>query len=417
MSLQIVSGKPGSGKSYHTVYLLLAQIEDWARYEQKEGKPFERVLYTNLTLDTEKINAYLSDRIGQEVDISHYIKSIDENVRMQFAASEGRFPLAILPQNALIVIDEVQRLFGSEMDGDKKNKKFEVEFRNYISTHRHHGHDLIFITQHTDNISKAIIAMAEKLYQIENAKSGCLSFPLNIPFADIDVVKEAFGIKGQFYRCSVGKYQGRRVRWDGEVTSHLMSQSIFACYSSHTMCDVSSDRPSLNLSRFGAILWITKKHAWHLGLKVIIAVFAVSFGIHICKQLPSILSKSLSSSLIPANIAPSLEKTTVPNMSPGSPAPLVPGIPPSQIIPPVPIGHGCNDPNCTIDHSKVLPLPVRKTDEKITALFPLGVITDNGRRKIGQPIIIEGEEETIKSISVRQGSVTFESGKIVMVPK
>jgi len=222
MSLQIVSGKPGSGKSYHTVILLLSDLENWARYELKEGKPFERVLYTNLTLDTEKINAYLSEKIGQEVDISHYIFPIDENVRMQFAVNEGKFPLAVLPQNALIVIDEVQRMFGSEMDGDKKNKKFEVEFRNYISTHRHHGHDLIFITQSTDNISKAIIAMAEKLYQVENAKSGSLSFPFNIPFADLDIVKEAFGIQTQFYRCSVGKYQGRRVRFGGEVTSHLM---------------------------------------------------------------------------------------------------------------------------------------------------------------------------------------------------
>ena len=413
MSLQIVSGKPGSGKSYHTVVLLLAQLEDWARFELKEGKPFERVLYTNLTLDTEKINAYLFDKIGQEVDISHYIFSINEDVRRQFAANEGKFPLAILPQNAMIVIDEVQRMFGSEMDGDKKNKKFEVEFRNYISTHRHHGHDLIFITQHTDNISKAILAMAEKLYQVENAKYGSLSFPLNIPFADIDVVKESFGIKGQFYRVSVGKYQGRRVKFDNEVTSHLMTQEVFACYSSHTLSDVSSDRPSLNLSRRGAILWFTKKHGWHLILKLIAAVFIVLFALHFFKQMPLIITRTLSSTLTPAKMSPAPEKTTVPKMSPAPP--VVPGIPPSQIIPPAPIGHGCNDPNCTIDHS--VPVPLMKPNEKITAVFPLGVITDNGRRKIGQPVSIDGTEEIIKTINVRQGVVVFESGKMVMVPK
>ena len=415
MSLQIVSGKPGSGKSYHTVTLLLADLEDWARFELKEGRPFERVLYTNLTLDTEKINAYLSEKIGEDVDISHYIRQIDENVRLQFAASDGKFPLAILPQNAMIVIDEVQRMFGSEMDGDKKNKKFEVEFRNYISTHRHHGHDLIFITQSTDNISKAIIAMAEKLYDIVNVKSGSLSFPLNISFADIDVVKEAFGIKGQFYRCSVGKYHGRRVRWDGEVSSHLMTQDVFGCYSSHTLSDVTSDRPSLNLTRFGAILWITKKHAWHLSLKVIIASFVFFIAVNFFMKMPGVVTKSLTKSLVSNKLSPVPEKTTVPDMTMLSTAPVVPGIPPSQIIPPAPIGHGCNDPNCTIDHSATV--SVMKPNEKITAIFPLGVITDNGRRKIGQPVSIDGTEEVIKVINVRQGSVTFESGKIVMVPK
>ena len=418
MSLQIVSGKPGSGKSYHTVVLLLAYLEDWARFELKEERAFDRVLYTNLTLDTDKINAYLSDKIGQEVDISHYIFSIDEDVRRQFAANEGKFPLAVLPQNAMIVIDEVQRMFGSEMDGDKKNKKFEIEFRNYISTHRHHGHDLIFITQHTDNISKSILSMAEKMYQIENAKHHGFPFPINISLADVDVVKEAFGIKGQFYRCSVGKYQGRRVKFDKEVTSHVMKQEVYACYSSHTMSDITSDRPSLNLTKWGAIWWFTKKHAWHLGLKVIVAGFLLFWGLHLIKQFPVIITSALSKSLMPANFVPSSTKTTNPSMLMRSPAPpVIPGIPPSQIVQPMPISHGCTDPNCTIDHSQPIPIPVMKPNEKITAIFPVGVITDNGRRKIGQPVSIDGEEEIIKTINVRQGSVLFESGKRVMVPK
>lgn len=413
MSLQIVSGKPGSGKSYHTVTMLLAQLEDWARFEQKEGRPFDRVLYTNLTLDVAKINEYLSKSIGHEVDVSHYIQPINEDVKRLFAESGGKFPLALLPQNAMIVIDEVQRMFGAEMDSDKKNKSFEIQFRNYISTHRHHGHDLIFITQHTDNISKAIIAMAEKLFQIENAKHHGFPFPINIPFADIDVVKEAFGIKGQFYRVSVGKYQGRRVKFDKEVTSHVMRQDVFSCYNSHTMSDISSDRPSLNLSKMGAVWWITKKHAWHLFLKTVIAVFLVFWGISLFKQFPVIMTKALSKSLTPSKLVPDSEKTTVPEVPPPSPA-VVPGNRPMTMTAVVPVtGHSCGNPNCTEDHS----LPVLKSNEKITAVFPLGVITDNGRRRVGQPVSLDGVEEIIKSINVRQGVVSFESGKKITVPK
>ena len=415
MSLQIVAGKPGSGKSYHTITMLLRFFEDWSTFERKEGRPFDRVLYTNLPLQTEAINAYLTKKTGHETEIDHYIRPIDEDVRREFAASGGKFPLSVLPQNAMIVIDEVQKMFGSEMDSGSKDKTFQVEFRNYITTHRHHGHDLIFITQSTDNISKAILSQAEKLYEINNLKSAGLKFPINIPMADLDVVKEAFGNKSQFYCCKVGKYSGRRVKFDGEATRHVMTAEVFACYNSFTLSDVTSDRPSLNLTRCGAVFWLAKKHGWHLGLKLIVALFVLFWALHLIKNGPNILVKTLSNSLTPAAIqSPSnSDKTTTPKMS--SAPPVVPGIPPSQIVQPVPMGHGCNDPNCTHDHS--LPLPMPKSDEKITAVFPLGVVTDKGRRKIGQPIMIKGEEEIIKSISVRQGVVSFESGNKITVPQ
>ena len=420
MPLQIVVGKPGSGKSYHTVTLLLKYLEDWAMFERKEGEPFDRVLYTNLPLQIDAINAYLAKKMAyDDVDISHYIQPIDENVRLRFAESGGKFPLAMLPQNSMIVIDEVQKMFGAEMDSDRKNKAFQVEFRNYITTHRHLGHDLIFITQSTDNISKAILSQAEKLYDIENAKNSSLKFPINIPLADIDIVKEAFGIKGQFYRCKVGKYTGRRVnKKEGEVTSHVMTKEVFACYNSYTLSDITSDRPSLRLSRRAAIWWIFKRHAWHLALKLIVALFVLFWAIYFMKNFPTLLSNGLSSAITPASAKtphtpPAPEKTTVPQMTPPRPAPLS-----SQRsnVRPLPGNTGCTDPHCTHDHS-LPPTPPPKSSERITAIFPLGVITDNGRRKIGQTVMIEGTEETIKVTNVRLGVVTFESGKKITVPK
>ena len=420
MSLQIVQGKPGSGKSYHTVTMLLQYLEDWALYERKEGLPFERVLYTNLPLNTEAINEYQTKKTGDETDVAHYVKPIDENVRKQFVQCGGKFPLAVLPQNSLIVIDEVQKLFGAEMDTDKKNKQFNIEFRNYVSQHRHYGHDLIFITQHTDNISKQILAMAEKLYQVENMKHYGLPFPFNIPFADLDVVKEAFGIHNQFYRVSVGKYQGRRVKFDGEATSHLMTQDVFACYNSHTLSDVTSDRPSLKLSKVGAICWLVKKHAWHLVMKLMICVMALLIGYHFLMQLPGALAKGMTSSVggKPITSPVNSENVTVPIIPtppppyPAPPMPSFPAMPERELF--VPVNNGCGDPNCSHDHAQEIKL---KPNEKITALFPLGVITDNGRRKIGQPVSIDGTEEIIKHINVRLGVVVMESGKEITVPK
>jgi len=72
------------------------------------------VIYTNLPLQDVPINELLSQRIGETVDVSHYIRPIDEDVRKSFIQQQGRFPLATLGSNALIVIDEVQKMFGSE---------------------------------------------------------------------------------------------------------------------------------------------------------------------------------------------------------------------------------------------------------------------------------------------------------------
>ena len=421
MTLQIVAGKPGSGKSYHTVTMLLQHLEDWSKFERKEQRPFDRVLYTNLPLSVDSINEYLTKKTGEETDVSHYIKPIDEDVRRQFISSLGKFPLAILPQNSMIVIDEVQKLFGAEMDTDKKHQNFNIEFRNYVSQHRHYGHDLIFITQSTDNIAKQITAMAEKLYQVENVKHLSLPFPINIPFSDLDVVKEAFGIKNQFYRVSVGKYQGRRVRYDGESTSHLMHPEIFGCYSSHTLSSVVSDRPSLNLTRRGAILWLLKKHSFHLTVKIAIAAFVLVAGYRVLTHLPMALSSAMTSRF-KNNVAVTepvkMDDVTVlpppyPVNTPVSFNTLNGEIPLTVDGHSFEAVHSCGVAGCTHDHS----LPVLKKDEKITAVFPLGVITDNGRRKIGQPVMIEGTEEILKICNVRLGLVTFESGKEIQVPK
>jgi len=63
---------------------------------------------------------------------------------------------------------------------------------------------------------------------------------------------------------------------------------------------VTSDRPSLKLSKVGALLWLAKKHAWHLLLKLLIVVFMGYWAINLISQFPNILTKTLMASLKPA---------------------------------------------------------------------------------------------------------------------
>ena len=166
--------------------------------------------------------------------------------------------------------------------------------------------------------------------------------------------------------------------------------------------------------------------------KTMIAVFGIYWAIHIIGQFPTILTKALEASMMKPTAAvtsPAPERSdyvTIPQIPPALPDHLVPpvyapvsssyagqfpNVPPSVVVP----SHVCTDPGCD-GHDHNAP-PKLKPNEKITAVFALGVITDNGRRRIGQPVSIDGVEEIIKATNVRNGVVVFESGKTVTVPK
>ena len=75
MSLSVIFGKPGAGKTYYAVMRIAEYLEDFCRFELQEGVEHERKIYTNLPLNFDAIDDYISDRLGTRA-CSHYFGNI-----------------------------------------------------------------------------------------------------------------------------------------------------------------------------------------------------------------------------------------------------------------------------------------------------------------------------------------------------
>jgi len=61
--LNIIAGKPGSGKSYHMTMLLVDMLTEWARYElRNNGELYDSSIWINIVLQEEGLNETISKR-------------------------------------------------------------------------------------------------------------------------------------------------------------------------------------------------------------------------------------------------------------------------------------------------------------------------------------------------------------------
>jgi zona occludens toxin len=139
----IHEGVPGAGKSYDAVKKILAAL--------KKG----RTIYTNIDgLDRPECLEYISSYIGTtREDLADILFFIEKGKIQNFwdYTAEG----------SLIVIDEAQLFFNSRDFSKQSNR----EFSDWASTHRHHGYDLILITQRAERIDTAVRSLAEFKYR------------------------------------------------------------------------------------------------------------------------------------------------------------------------------------------------------------------------------------------------------------
>jgi zona occludens toxin len=196
MSVHLLLGVPGSGKSYEAVtFHIIPAIE--------EG----RKVVTNLPLNVEHfLNVY-----GQ--NIANLIKIITPT-------GQNPIPFKTLEdfqddwkneknQACLFVIDECHRPFplGST---DKK-------IDEWFAEHRHKGHDVLLITQSYGKISKAIRDIVHIVYRVrKNVALGS---------SNSYIRKVQDGLRGEVVNTSIRKYD----------------KKYFSFYKSHTQSNASID--------------------------------------------------------------------------------------------------------------------------------------------------------------------------------
>lgn len=285
--ISIVIGKPGSGKSYHIVKYLFDEFCNMAR------TGIHRNIYTNITLNVDEINKAVKKRTKVDFDAAPLVNFLsDKDLRydtsrlrendlqvvirgskkcQEVALDSPAFFWNRIKNDSLIVIDEIQKYLGGIKEVGESEKQSLVE---YFSLHRHRKQDWIFLTQALMSLTVEVRRVSEVVYEVFNAKSMTLPWPLSIPLRDIDILMKGFGVYNQVYRVRRGLLDGTyKIQFENSAEVCKMDKSIFVLYQTHTLSAdnkatlVSDSQLPFELGKgagFRAIKWFLRKHIVHL---------------------------------------------------------------------------------------------------------------------------------------------------------
>jgi hypothetical protein len=361
-------------------------LSDWVDYENKNGVPFERILYTNIPLSVEKINEYLRKETGiKDCDVSKYIELLDDT----FFSSRSDW-WEEFENGAMVVIDEVHHYLPASIKRKSGGQDTADLFMNYVSTHRHRQQDIIFLTQHLNNIAVEIKRMAEVIYEVLNIKNTTVGiWPFKVQMEDIDLVRQSWGMPVQLAHIKRGVCSANTVEYDKQCDQFFLTPALFGLYQSHTLSNESLDRPSLKLGKVGSLIWIIRKYLMRFGVwgAVLIAVFIQ--GKSFIENLPLILERSLKFNM------------------------QVPAMEVKEVKDNLPAGNAANN-GVAVSSGSIIEVSrgtSASTDEEVIGFVTNGVITKGGIKRAGDVFMYKGVEETVKNVNLMHGIVFFSSGK------
>lgn len=135
-------GTPGSGKTYEAVQKILDNLS--------RG----RVVYTNIDgMQGDLCKEMIKGVTGlSDLALEIQLKELDHEQIFDFWNH--------VQPKSLIVLDEVQNFFGSREWQSEKNQIF----GRWASVHRHHGFEVVIITQNIERIDAAVRSLCEWTY-------------------------------------------------------------------------------------------------------------------------------------------------------------------------------------------------------------------------------------------------------------
>jgi hypothetical protein len=370
-------------------------LGDWARYKIEKGEPYPCILYTNIPLDIDEVNRYLTNKICMEIDLSEQIEILDDSFFRDKNGEHCQWWKKI-EGAAFVVIDEVHHYLPSGLKTDKAGKELAKEFVNYVSMHRHNQHDLIFLSQHLNNVTPEVKRMTEVIYEVLNVKNMVFGiWPFIIQMSDIDTVREAWGCPVQLAHIKRGVCSANSVQYDKVCQQFVLSPSLFKLYRSHTKSDEAFDRPSLKLGRVGSLFWIFRRYFFKFAIYAIILITLIFAGKRVLSEIPNILMKAVVST--PTKVETKLQDNVTVSSS-------------------VPFDH-VHSASCGHDHShEIEPLPIivtEPTTDDIIGFIPGGVITRTGILKQNDHILYKNERDYVKQVDVMRGILYLGSGNKV----
>lgn len=385
MTLQVIQGLPGSGKSCYAIDRAVKMLFDWAVYKYEKEKPYPRTLYTNIPIDIGAMNEHLTEQLGKEdyeVDLSDQIVILDNPF---FYDENGDYTdwWSKFDVGAFIIIDEVHHYLPASIKRQKGGQKYADKFKDYISMHRHEQHDIILLSQHIRNVSTEVRKMVQDVYNVINIKNVTIGrWPFTLPMSDVDVVRESWGFPQQLAHISHGMCHGERVTYDKHAEVFLLTPTLFRLYQSHTKSSEAMDRPSLKMSRWKSIAWLMRRNGFRLGFWTM-AALAVLFGFfNLISKGPGVIQKTLTGGLKPATFVQKQEKTETDT--------------PYRVVLPETSVNGKVD-----------------AEDQIFGFVRGGVITQRGVVRVDEHLFIDGEKDFVAGVDVVRGILYLGSGKKV----
>ncbi len=200
MAINAISGRPGSGKSYEAVVRhIMPALKD------------ERKIVTNIPLNVDWFCTYIGEHCR---DLIVQIEGGFHNYGGQRYFSEADHFLRYQDwrntrnQGVFFIIDECHLVMprASRTDGVYTQQ----ELKEYLSLHRHYGHDLLLLSQNFRKVDRDIVDMVQTCY-----------FTAKLSFLG----------KDDQYVCKVADGVTRNI-----VTTHHRDyeQKYFGAYQSHT---------------------------------------------------------------------------------------------------------------------------------------------------------------------------------------
>ncbi len=216
-------GTPGSGKSYEAVKKIIDNLRSGrtvcTNIEGMEIQECQEYLRCILDMDDFTFRQRLRILDTDQV-VRFWQKEKILDLRYRFNEVSDVFEDVyeevhelICPAGSLIVIDEVHKHFNARDWQDKKNR----DLADWASTHRHHGYDLILITQNIDKVDKQVRTLTEWSYF----------------FRKVNYLGSLVKSKYTIYGYSGDSHDGKSLT----TNTHTYNPEYFPCYKSYATSD------------------------------------------------------------------------------------------------------------------------------------------------------------------------------------
>ena len=224
MSIIMISGVPGSGKS-------IKAVEDFLLPALKEGRD---VWHNIRGVDIHRISSFLDIPYIKLKRLCHYMGEEEDQVVKGY--------LSKVPPNSLTILDEAHRYFSPQA----YKTLGQSGIKEFISLHRHYGNDIVLMTQHIDDIWSGVKTRIEQThYLYKNPLSTSPHKYTEKVFIGFDVNKEPLIKKNKEY-----------------------NKKIFPLYQSRKVANVEE-------RNFRANPWLQKKFIWRFALIFLVLAFVI----------------------------------------------------------------------------------------------------------------------------------------------